>query len=121
MVLRENFNTLQACLFHDDNTSMGMIEYARRIPRESIVLVKGIVQVPENPIKKCTQQVEILISEIWNQHKSVPRLPLNLDDAANIVLNQKEEDDHHEEEKKEEKQERGKKKTIIGKEILPIY
>lgn len=91
-----------------------MCEYARRLPKESLVIITGVVQVPENPIKKCTQQVEILISEVWNQHKSLPRLPMNLDDASNLVENQKLEDDKDEEEKKEEKkQERGKKKTII--------
>lgn len=92
-----------------------MCEYTRRIAKESVVIITGIVQVPDNPIKKCTQQVELLIQEIWNQHKSLPRLPMNLDDAANVVLNQKLEDEGEEEKKEEVKQERGKKKTIIGK------
>ena len=115
LILRESFSTLQACLFQNDGISPGMCEYARRIPKESLVIVTGLVQVPENPIKKCTQQVEILIQEIWNHHKSVPRLPMNLDDAANVVLNQKLEDEDHKEE--ETKEERGKKKTIIGKSL----
>jgi hypothetical protein len=99
-----------------------MVEYARRIPKESLVVVKGVVHVPENPIEKCTIQVELLIKEIWNQHKSLPRLPMNLDDAANVVENQADEDDHEEdkkEEKEEKKDEKGKKK-IIGKLSPPL-
>lgn len=92
-----------------------MCEYTRRIPKESIVVITGTVKIPENPIKKCTQQVELLISEIWTQHKSMPRLPMNLDDASNVVLNQKLEDEGEEEKKEESKKEKGKKKTIIGK------
>lgn len=95
-----------------------MVEYSRRIPKESLVIIKGIVHVPDAPIEKCTIQVELLIKEIWNQHKSVPRLPMNLDDAANVVLNQKDEDDNDgEEEKKED--DKGKKK-IIGKILRKI-
>ena len=73
-----------------------MVDYTRKIPKEYIVIVKGIVQVPHRPIKKCTQQVEILIKEIYNQHKSVPRLPMNLDDASNKVEDQRLEDESSE-------------------------
>lgn len=93
VVLRDTFYTVQACIFVEESISKGMVEYTRHIHRESIVQVKGVVQVPENPIKKCTQQVELLIKEIWTLHKSVPRLPMNLDDASNVVENQQEEDD----------------------------
>lgn len=113
LVLRENFYTMQACLFVEEGISQGMVDYIRRIPKESIVVVTGLVHIPDAPIKKCTLQVELLIKEIWNQHKSLPRLPLNLDDASNVVVNQKDEDDNDDEETKEE--EKGKKKTIIGK------
>ena len=91
-----------------------MVEFCRRISRESLVEIKGLVHVPDAPIKKCTQQVELLIKEIWVVHKSVSRLPLNIDDASNVVLNQEDEDDEKiEEEKKQTKDEKGKKKTII--------
>lgn len=92
-----------------------MVEYARRIPKESLVVVKGLVHIPEAPIEKCTIQVELLIKEIWNQHKSLPRLPMNLDDAANVVENQADEDDHEEDKEKEEKKDEKGKKKIIGK------
>ena len=88
LILRENLSTMQACMFLGDVCS-DMLEYTRKIPKESIVVIEGIVQVPHWPIKKCTQQVEILISGIWCQDRSISRLPMNLDDAANIITNQK--------------------------------
>ena len=97
-----------------------MVEYARRIPKESLVVVKGVVHVPEKPIEKCTIQVELMIKEIWNQHKSQPRLPMNLDDAANVVENQADEDDHEEDKKEEEKKDEKGKKKIIGKLNPPL-
>lgn len=99
LVLRENFYTCQACIFVEEGTSKGMVEYTRRIPRESIVEIKGLVHTPDAPIKKVSQQMELLIKEIWTLHKSEARLPLNLDDAANVVLNQMEEDDAPKDEK----------------------
>ena len=110
IVLRESFYTCQACIFVDETITKNMVEYCRRIPRESMVQIKGVVQVPENPIKKCSQPVEVLIKEIWTLHKSEPRLPFNLDDASNLVKDQTKED-HQDDE--EDKQESGKKKEII--------
>ena len=99
LVLRENFYTCQACIFVEKGTSKGRVEYIRRIPKESIVEIKGLVHTPEAPIKKVTQQMELLIKEAWTLHKSEPRLPMNLDDAANVVLNQTDEDDNKKDEK----------------------
>ena len=104
LVLRQNFYTCQACIFIEEGTSKGMVEYTRRIPRESIVQIKGLVHKPNAPIKKVSQQVELLIKEVWTLHKSIPRLPFNLDDASNLVENQLDEDDSHKVEgEKEEK------------------
>ena len=114
IVLRDRYNTAQACIFVEEGISKGMVEFCRRISRESLVEIKGLVHIPDAPIKKWTQQVELLIKEIWVVNKSAPRLPLNIDDASNVVLNQEDEDDDKiEEEKKSAKDERGKKKTII--------
>lgn len=113
LVLRESFYTCQACMFVEGAISKGMIDYSKRISRESMVEIKGVVKLPEAPLSKVTQQAEILISELWTLHKSEPRLAFNLDDAANIVENQEEEDDSKKETVEEEKQEKGKKKKII--------
>lgn len=60
--------------------------------------------------------MELLIKEVWTLHKSIPRLPFNLDDASNLVENQLDEDDTHKvegEKEEESKDEKGKRKTIV--------
>jgi aspartyl/asparaginyl-tRNA synthetase len=47
VIVREQFSTVQCAMFVGENISKGMIEYARRIPKESIIDVKAIVSVPE--------------------------------------------------------------------------
>ena len=46
IVVREQFATVQAAMFVGDTVSKGMIEYARRIPKESIIDIKAKVSVP---------------------------------------------------------------------------
>jgi len=111
VVMRESFATVQALLFVGEEASVGMIQYARHIPRESIVDVIGIVSKPENPIESCSQKVEILIKEIYTVNKSVPRLPFVMEDAMRRVENQAEEDEDRNIEKKEEKKEEKKKES----------
>lgn len=48
-VIREQFSTVQAGLFIE-SSSKGMIEFARRIPKESIIEVKAKVVVPRQEV-----------------------------------------------------------------------
>jgi aspartyl-tRNA synthetase len=76
IVIRERFSTVQAGLFvNEPEISTGMAEYARRIPKESIIEVKAKVVVPEQAVKGCSQKVELHINEIWTINKSAPILP----------------------------------------------
>ena len=118
ILLRDQLHTAQACIFVEEGTSKRMVEFWRRIPKESIVEIKGIVHVPDSPIKKWTQQVELLIKEIWVINKSIPRLPFNLDDASNLVVNQEDEENEQESNSNIIKSENSEKKTIIGKRYL---
>ena len=54
IVIRECFSTVQALLSVEGSISQGMAEYARRIPKESIVEVKAKVVLPEAPIQGCS-------------------------------------------------------------------
>lgn len=69
-----------------------MAEYARRIPKESIIQIKAKVIVPENPIKGCSQNVELHITEIWTVNKSAPMLPFQIEDASRRCENQEDEE-----------------------------
>jgi aspartyl/asparaginyl-tRNA synthetase len=53
--LREQFATVQCVMFiNGDVISKGMVEYARRISKESIVDIKARVSIPNEEIKSCT-------------------------------------------------------------------
>ena len=83
IVIRERFATVQAILaVNEPEVSPGMAEYARRIPKESIIEVKAKVVLPEKPIEGCSQKIELQITEIWTINKSAPILPFQLEDAA---------------------------------------
>ena len=86
VVGREGYATVQAVLFVGDNISKGMVTFASKIPRESIIEIVAKVTVPDNPIDGCSQQVELQVQEIWCVNKSVPILPFQLEDASRQVL-----------------------------------
>jgi hypothetical protein len=52
-----------------------MVEYARRIPKESIIDIKAKVTIPEKPVAGCSQKPELAILEVWTVNKSAPMLP----------------------------------------------
>jgi len=55
LILREQFATVQASLFVNDDISKGMVTYASKIPKESIVEVKAKVLKTEKDIESCSQ------------------------------------------------------------------
>jgi len=46
IVVRESFATIQAVLFISETISKGMVSYASKIPRESIVEIVGKIVKP---------------------------------------------------------------------------
>jgi aspartyl-tRNA synthetase len=63
-----------------------MIKYISATPCESIVDITGKIVVPKEPIKKCTQQVELQITKFFVVNRSVPQLPIQLLDASRKVI-----------------------------------
>jgi aspartyl-tRNA synthetase len=59
-----------------------MINYVKRIPNESVVQVTGEVVTPEQEVKSCTQDVELMVSEVWVLDKADFRLPIQIHDAS---------------------------------------
>ena len=92
IVLREQFATVQSVLSVSETISKGMIDFAKRIPKESIVDIKALVTVPEKPIQGCSQKVELQVRGIWVVNKSAPILPFQLEDASRPVANQEDEE-----------------------------
>ena len=54
IVLRQQFSTVQAILSVDEVISKGMVSYASKISRESIIEIKAKVTVPTSPVETCS-------------------------------------------------------------------
>ena len=87
VVIRESFATAQAVLFKGETISKGMVTYASKLNKESIIEIVADVVVPQNPLSGVSQQVELQVKEIWCVNKSVPILPFQIEDASRLVLN----------------------------------
>lgn len=90
-----------------------MYEYAKRIPKESIVEIKGKVSIPDKPVQGCTQKAEVHVIEIWTVNKSAPILPFQIEDASRKVENQEAERDANPGEKHEEE----KKSAVVKQDV----
>ena len=88
VVGRESYATVQCVLFVGETISKGMVTFASKIPKESIIEIVAQVSVPDQPIAGCSQQVELQVREIWCVNKSVPYLPFQIEDASRLVLDQ---------------------------------
>lgn len=61
LVLRQFMSTVQCVLTVDDKfVSAQMVKFANGLSKESIVDIKGIISIPNEPIKGTTQQVNFL-------------------------------------------------------------
>ena len=75
LILRDQFSSIQAILQTSETISKGMISFASKVPKESIVELKATVTVPEKPVETCTQKTELVVKEFWVVNKSAPMLP----------------------------------------------
>jgi len=83
LVLREQFYTLQGCMFLTEGViSEGMIKFAEKIPLESIVDVEGVIKKVNKPIESCTQSlIELEINKLYLVVASQSILPFQFEDA----------------------------------------
>ena len=58
---RQGYATVQICLFVGENVSKGMVTFASKLPKESIIEVVASVSIPDRPITGCSQQVELQV------------------------------------------------------------
>ncbi|RZC68357.1 hypothetical protein C5167_031615 [Papaver somniferum] len=59
-----------------------MVKFATSLSKEHNVDIEGIVSVPDYPIKRATQNVELQVTNIYCFSKALPTLPFNIVDAA---------------------------------------
>ena len=93
VLIRSSFYSVQGVCFEGTNTnsstnedatiSSAMIKYMAALPLESVVDVKGIITIPEQPIDSATQKmVEIHITEFHCVCKVTKSLPFQMEDAC---------------------------------------
>lgn len=58
-VVRQSYSTVQAVMFVGDTISKGMVTYASKIPKESIIEIVAKVVKPDQPIEGCSIQMEL--------------------------------------------------------------
>lgn len=61
IVIRQQYATIQAVLQKSDLISKGMVTYAGKVPKESIIEVVATVTVPDSPVATCSQKVELAV------------------------------------------------------------
>ena len=82
IILRQHVDTVQCCIFQSANSPKAMVNYAGKIPKESIIDVYGTVQHVETPIDSATfKHVEISVSKIFVVSRVKVELPFQLDSA----------------------------------------
>ena len=78
LVLRQRLRTVQLVVQGKD-----LCAFAAGLPTESVVDVQATVTVPPAPIDGCTQSaVELSVERIYAVSMAMPRLPLQVEDAA---------------------------------------
>lgn len=82
IVLRQHVDTVQCCLFQGGDISKAMVNYAGKIPKESIIDVYGTVQKVDKQVEATTfKNVEIAVSKIFVVSRVKVELPFQIDDA----------------------------------------
>ncbi len=94
IVLRQQISTIQAVLAEESDVITGhMVRWAKRLPLESIVMVRGKLQKPREPITGATtQQAEIKVHELFLVAPPKETLPFNVYDA-DLVLKKSDDTD----------------------------
>ncbi|KAI3836246.1 hypothetical protein MKX03_018025 [Papaver bracteatum] len=82
LVLKEKVSSIQCVLTVADNLSGQMVMFATSLSKEFNVDIEGIVSVPDYPIKRATQNVELQVTKIYCFNKAIPTLPFNIVDPA---------------------------------------
>lgn len=82
-LLRSTFYSVQGVAFESKQIPNAMIKYIGGLPLESVVDMKGVVTIPEQPIDSATQKmVEIQIESFHCIAKAKQALPFTMDDAC---------------------------------------
>ncbi|KAE9982112.1 hypothetical protein EG328_011216 [Venturia inaequalis] len=83
---RDGLDSIQAVIAVSEALSRQMVKFAVTIPAESMVDVIGTVKEPKEPVSSATiSNREIHITQIWVISRSVPQLPIQVEDAEQAI------------------------------------
>eukprot|EP00545_Synedropsis_sp_CCMP1620_P013600 CAMPEP_0119016148 /NCGR_PEP_ID=MMETSP1176-20130426/11840_1 /TAXON_ID=265551 /ORGANISM="Synedropsis recta cf, Strain CCMP1620" /LENGTH=606 /DNA_ID=CAMNT_0006969481 /DNA_START=73 /DNA_END=1893 /DNA_ORIENTATION=+ len=83
VLVRSSLYTVQGVCFESKTIPAPMIKYISNLPAESVVDMKGIITVPDQPVGSATQKmVEIQITEFHAVAKAKATLPFQMEDAC---------------------------------------
>lgn len=81
-VIRSQASTIQCVLAVGEQVSKQMVKFVCNIPKESIIDVEGKVVATEQKVESCSiQDVELHATKVFVVSGSLPRLPLQIEDA----------------------------------------
>lgn len=84
--LRDGHESIQAVVAASDSLSRQMVKFASTIPGESVVDVIGLVKDAPVPVNSATISLkELHITQLWIISKSLPQLPIQVDDAEQRI------------------------------------
>jgi aspartyl-tRNA synthetase len=99
-ILRKGMDTIQCVLSVGAQVSKQMIKFVSSINRESILDVEGLLRHVSQPIESCSQShLELHVRQVWVVSASLPKLPLQIEDAMRPIPLEGEELSAHDEEK----------------------
>jgi len=82
-LVRSSLYTVQGVCFESKSIPSAMVKYIANLPVESVVDVKGIVTVPDQPVESATQKmVELQISSFHCVNKAATTMPFLMEDAC---------------------------------------
>ncbi|KAI3955287.1 hypothetical protein MKW98_020920 [Papaver atlanticum] len=84
LVLKEKVSSIQCVLTVEDNLSPQMVKFATSLSKEFNVEIEGIVSVPDYPIKRATQNVELQVTKIYCFSEALPNKKKALQPAKQI-------------------------------------
>jgi nondiscriminating aspartyl-tRNA synthetase len=83
---RDGLDSIQAVIAVSESLSRQMVKFAANIPAESMVDVIGTVKEPKEPVNSATiSNREIHITQIWVISRSLPQLPIQVEDAEQAI------------------------------------
>ena len=83
VLIRSALYSVQGVCFENEDIPKEMIKYIDNVPAESVVDVKGIITVPDQPVESATQKmVEIQITSFHCVSKVQAALPFQMEDAC---------------------------------------